>query len=245
MYSNEQSQRRQEKLQGKVLHLTDICATEQLEIDVKYNQESDTEMTSETLDKKQGEESSHDFKDHCLTQKDLSIQGNSTEIQSKLENGGRPEQEWEENESLMDLSMEGLDSPMKFVNGLDNRSLKEEDDDNEDEEELATDLSKLHLGVSDTSDSNTLDGLQPVPNKMCEVSADDPNMAFCTLANREELNPEEDSVHHCLYQFTRNETLTEANKLLCDVCTQRHCGPKKHISMTDFFKYIPVCFLSG
>ncbi|XP_071289522.1 ubiquitin carboxyl-terminal hydrolase 16-like isoform X2 [Agelaius tricolor] len=126
--------------------------------------------------------------------------------------------------------MEGLDSPMKFVNGLDNLSLKEEDDDNEDEEELATDFSKLHLGASDTSDTNTVDGLQPVPNKTYEVSTDDPEVAFCTLANREELNPEEDSVHHCLYQFTRNETLTETNKLLCDVCTQRHCGPKNNLS---------------
>ncbi|XP_053828070.1 ubiquitin carboxyl-terminal hydrolase 16 isoform X2 [Vidua macroura] len=220
------SQHRQEKLQGRVLHLTDLCTTEQPEIDVEYNQESETEMSSETVDKKQEEESSHDCKDHCLTQKDLSIQGNSTEIKSRHENAGKTEQECEENESLVDLSMEGLDSPMKFVNGLDNLSLKEEDD-SEDEEELATDFSKLHLGASDTS---TLDGLQPVPNKMCEVSTDDPETAFCTLANREELNPEEDSIHHCLYQFTCNETLTETNKLLCDVCTQRHCGPKNNLS---------------
>lgn len=221
------SQRRQQKLQGKVLHLTDLCATEQPEIDVEYNQESETEVSSETLDKKQEEESSHDCKDHCLTQKDLSIQGDSTEIQSRHENTGKPEQECEENESLTDLSMEGLDSPMKFVNGLDTLSLKEEDD-NEDEEELVTDFSKLHLGATE-SDMSTLDGLQPIPNKTCEVSMDDPETAFCTLANREELNPEEDSIHHCLYQFTRNETLTETNKLLCDVCTQRHCGPKNNI----------------
>ncbi|XP_059349381.1 ubiquitin carboxyl-terminal hydrolase 16 isoform X3 [Ammospiza nelsoni] len=225
-----QSQRRQEKLQGKVLHLAYLCTTEQPETDVKYNQESDTEMSSKTLDKKQEKESSHDCKDYCLTQKDLSIQGNSRELQSRHENGGKPEQEWEENESLVDLSMEGLDSPVKFVNGLDNLSLEEEDDDNENEEELTMDFSKLHLSASDTSDTNTLDGLQPVPNKTCEVSTDDPEMAFCTLANREELNPEEDSVHHCLYQFTRNETLTETNKLLCDVCTQRHFGPKNNIS---------------
>ncbi|XP_030145557.4 ubiquitin carboxyl-terminal hydrolase 16 isoform X2 [Taeniopygia guttata] len=223
------SQRHQEKLKGKMLHLTDLCTTEQPEIDVECNRESETEMSSETLDKKPEEESSDDCKDRCLTQKDLSIQGNSTEIQSKDGNAGKTEQECEENESLMDLSMEGLDSPMKFVNGLDNLSLKEEDD-NEEEEELATDFSKLHLGASDTSDTSTLDGLQPVPNKTCEVSMDDPETAFCTLANREELNPEEDSIHHCLYQFTRNETLTETNKLLCDVCTQRHCGPKNNIS---------------
>lgn len=235
MYSNVQSQRRQQKLQEKMLPLTSLCTTKQPEIDVEYNQESETEISSETLDKKQEEESSHDCKDHGLTQKDLSIQENSTEIQGRHENTGKPEQECEENESLTDLSMEGLDSPMKFVNGLDNLSLKEEDDDNEDEEELATDFSKLHLGASE-SDTSILDGLQPVPSKTCEVSRDDPETAFCTLANREELNPEEDSIHHCLYQFTRNETLTETNKLLCDVCTQRHCGPKNNIkSITNFF----------
>lgn len=236
MCPNVQSQRRQQKLQGKMLHLTDLSATEQPERDVEYNQESETEMSSETLEKKREEESPHDCKDHCLTQKDLSIQGNSSEIESKHENAGKPEEECEENESVTDLSMEGLDSPVKFVNGLDNLSLKEEDDDNEDEEELTTDFSKLQLGASE-SDMSTLDGLQPVPNKTCEVSRDDPETAFCTLANREELNPEEDSIHHCLYQFTRNETLTETNKLLCDVCTQRHCGPKNNIkSMTDFLK---------
>uniref|UniRef100_A0A8C0V781 Ubiquitin carboxyl-terminal hydrolase n=1 Tax=Cyanistes caeruleus TaxID=156563 RepID=A0A8C0V781_CYACU len=230
------SQRRQQKLQGKVFQLTDLCATEQPEVDVEYNQESETEISSETLEKKQEEESSHDCKDHCLTQKDLSIQGNSTEIQSRHENTGKPEQECEENEAFTDLSMEGLDSTMKFVNGLDNLSLKEEDDENEDEEELATDFSKLHLSASE-SDASTLDGLQPVPNKTCEVSTDDPETAFCTLANREELNPEEDSIHHCLYQFTRNETLTETNKLLCDVCTQRHCGPKNNIKSEKKYVY--------
>ncbi|XP_014108773.1 PREDICTED: ubiquitin carboxyl-terminal hydrolase 16 isoform X2 [Pseudopodoces humilis] len=230
------SQRRQQKLQGKVFQLTDLCATEQPEVDVEYNQESETEISSETLDKRQEEESSHDCKDHCLTQKDLSIQGNSTEIQSRHENTGKPEQECEENESFTDLSMESLDSAMKFVNGLDNLSLKEEDDENEDEEELAADFSKLHLSASE-SDASTLDGLQPVPNKTCEVSTDDPETAFCTLANREELNPEEDSIHHCLYQFTRNETLTETNKLLCDVCTQRHCGPKNNIKSEKKYVY--------
>ncbi|XP_061858186.1 ubiquitin carboxyl-terminal hydrolase 16 isoform X2 [Colius striatus] len=223
------SQRRQQKLQGKVLHLTDICVTEQLEKDVECNQESEAEISSETPDMKQEEESSSDCKDHCLTQKDLSIQGSSIEVQSMHENTGKPEQECVESESVMDLPMEGLDSPTKFVNGLDNLSLKDEDDENEDEEELATDFSKLHLGTSAESDTSTVDDLQTVPVKTCEVSTEDAERAFCTLANREDLNLEEGSIHHCLYQFTRNEKLTETNKLLCDVCTQRHYGPKKNI----------------
>uniref|UniRef100_A0A8C0EFS4 Ubiquitin carboxyl-terminal hydrolase 16 n=1 Tax=Bubo bubo TaxID=30461 RepID=A0A8C0EFS4_BUBBB len=229
------SQRRQQKLQGKVLHLTDICATEQSEKDVEYNQESETEINSETPDVKQEEESPNDH--HCLTEKDLSLQGDNTEVQSMHENTRKPEQECVENECLMDLPMEGLDSPIKFVNGLDNLSLKDEDDENEDEEELATDFSKLHLGANAESDTSTLDDLQTVPIKTCEVSTEDPETAFCTLANREDLNPEEGSIHHCLYQFTRNEKLTETNKLLCDVCTQRRYGPKKNIKSEKKYVY--------
>lgn len=229
-----QSQRRQQKLQGKVLHLTDICATEQPEKDVEYNQESEAEIDSEMPDMKQEEESSNDCKDCCLTQKDLSIQGNSTEVQSMHENAGKPEQECVEKESFRDLPMEGLDCPGGLVNGFDNVSLKDEDDENN-EEELATDFSKLQLGPNAESDMSTLDDLQSVPIKTCEVLTEDPETAFCTLANREDLNLEEGSIHHCLYQFTRNEKLTENNKLLCDVCTQRHYGPKKTIkSMTNY-----------
>ncbi|XP_075027061.1 ubiquitin carboxyl-terminal hydrolase 16 isoform X3 [Calonectris borealis] len=230
------SQRRQQKLQGKVLHLTDICATEQSEKDVEYNQESEAEINSETPDMKQEEESSNDCKDHCLTQKDLSVQGNSAEVQSMHENTGKPEQE-RVGKSLVDLPMEGLDSPIKFANGLDDLSLKDEDVENEDEEELATDFSKLHVGASAESDTSILDDLQTVPIKTCEVSTEDPETAFCTLANREDLNPEEGSIHHCLYQFTRNEKLTETNKLLCDVCTQRHYGPKKNIKSEKKYVY--------
>uniref|UniRef100_A0A8C4V041 Ubiquitin carboxyl-terminal hydrolase n=1 Tax=Falco tinnunculus TaxID=100819 RepID=A0A8C4V041_FALTI len=197
------SQRRQQKLQGKVLHFTDICATEQSEKDVEYNQESEVEINSETCDMKQEEELSDYCKDHCLTQKDLSIQGDNTEVQSMHENTGKTEQGCIEKEFFMDLPMEGSDSP---------------DDENEDEED-------------------TLDDLQTVPVKTCEVSTEDPETAFCTLANREDLNPEEGSIHHCLYQFTRNEKLTETNKLLCDVCTQRHYGPKKNTKSEKKYIY--------
>ncbi|KFW89970.1 Ubiquitin carboxyl-terminal hydrolase 16, partial [Phalacrocorax carbo] len=228
------SQRRQQKLQGKVLHLTDICATEQSEKDVENNQESEAEINSETPDMKQEEESSNDCKDHCLTQKDLSIQGNSTEVQSMHGNTGKPEQECVENEFLMDLPMEDLDSPIKFLNGLDNSSLKDEDDENEDEEEFTTDFSKLHLDTSAESDTNIFDDLQTAPIKLREVSTEDPETAFCTLANREDLNPEEGSIHHCLCQFTRNEKLTENNKLLCEICTQRHYGPKKNMKSEKY-----------
>uniref|UniRef100_A0A8C4JNT0 Ubiquitin carboxyl-terminal hydrolase n=1 Tax=Dromaius novaehollandiae TaxID=8790 RepID=A0A8C4JNT0_DRONO len=151
-----------------------------------------------------------------------------TDVQSMHENTGKPEQEHVENDSYMDLPMENLDSPIRFVNGLDNLSLRE-DDDNEEEEELATDFSNLHLCANTESDISILDDLQSVPTKIREVVTEDPETAFCTLANREDLNLEEGSIHHCLYQFTHNEKLSETNKLLCDVCTRRHCGPKKSL----------------
>uniref|UniRef100_A0A8C3BAX7 Ubiquitin carboxyl-terminal hydrolase 16 n=1 Tax=Cairina moschata TaxID=8855 RepID=A0A8C3BAX7_CAIMO len=229
------SQRRQQKLQGKVLQLTDICATEQSEKDVEYNQEREADINSETPDVKQEEESSNDCKDHCLTHEDLSVEGTEREVQNMLENTGKPEQECAEKESLMDLPTEVLDSPVKLVNGLDNLSLKDEDDENEDEEGLATDFSKIHLNDNVESDMSILNDLQTIPAKTCEVLTEDPEMAFCTLANREDLNPEEGSIHHCLYQFTHNEKLSERNKLLCDVCTQRHCGPK---NMKSEKKYV-------
>ncbi|XP_030317088.1 ubiquitin carboxyl-terminal hydrolase 16 isoform X1 [Calypte anna] len=224
------SQRRQKKLQEKVLHLANICAAEQSEKDVEYNEESEGEINSETPDVSQEKESSNDCQDDCLTQKDLSIQENSTEVQSVHENTVKTEQEYH-----MDLPLEGLGCPGKFVNGLDNLSLNDEND--EDEDELTTDFSKLHLGANAESDMSTLDDLQSSPLKTCEVSTEDPETAFCTLANREDLNPEESSIYHCLYQFTRNEKLTETNKLLCDVCTQRNYGPKKNIKSENKYVY--------
>lgn len=71
----------------------------------------------------------------------------------------------------------------------------------------------------------------PTPGtKVYEVVNEDPETAFCTLANREAFNTDECSVQHCLYQFTRNEKLRDANKLLCEVCTRRqYSGPKANM----------------
>ncbi|KAH0501493.1 Ubiquitin carboxyl-terminal hydrolase 16 [Microtus ochrogaster] len=66
--------------------------------------------------------------------------------------------------------------------------------------------------------------------KVYEVMNEDPETAFCTLANREAFSADECSIQHCLYQFTRNEKLQDANKLLCEVCTRRQgLGPKTNI----------------
>ncbi|XP_025889447.1 ubiquitin carboxyl-terminal hydrolase 16 isoform X1 [Nothoprocta perdicaria] len=229
------NQRRQQKLQGKVLHLTDICAIEQSEEDPECNEEIKAEVYSEKPDLKQEEELANDGEDPCLTQRDLSMQQNSANVQVLPENTGEPDQEHVEDESHTDLPMEDSESPIKFVNGLDHVPLK--DDDEEENEELATDFSKLQLCANTESDMSILDDLQTVPTKIHEVVTEDPETAFCTLASREDLNLEESSIHHCLYQFTRNEKLSETNKLLCDVCTQRHCGPKKNLKSEKKYIY--------
>ncbi|KAM8821510.1 ubiquitin carboxyl-terminal hydrolase 16 isoform 3-T3 [Eudromia elegans] len=233
------NQRRQQKLQGKVLHLTDICTVEQSEEDPEYNQEIKADVYSEKPDLKQEEESANACEDPCLTQKDSSMPQNSADVQLLPENTGEPEQEHVEDESHTDLPMEESESPVKFVNGLDNLPLKDDDDDDneEEEEELATDFSKLHLCANTESDISILGDLETVPTKIHEVVTEDPETAFCTLANREDLNLEESSIQHCLYQFTRNEKLSETNKLLCDVCTQRHCGPKKNLKSEKKYIY--------
>uniref|UniRef100_A0A674KA85 ubiquitinyl hydrolase 1 n=1 Tax=Terrapene triunguis TaxID=2587831 RepID=A0A674KA85_9SAUR len=216
------NQRRQQKIQGKVLQIT--SSMEQSEENVKEDKETKGEINSEVTDLKKEEESSSQCEELCLNQKDVNDQENSTDVHSAQESIKNPEQEYEDNETNMDVAMKGLVSTTECISGLDNLSVKE--DYHGEEEELATNLEKLHLDVATDSDMDILDDLHMAELKTYEVVNEDPETAFRTLANREDLNIEEGSILHCLYQFTRNEKLSEINKLLCDVCTQRHYGPK-------------------
>ncbi|XP_067421731.1 ubiquitin carboxyl-terminal hydrolase 16 isoform X2 [Emydura macquarii macquarii] len=218
------NQRRQQKIEGKVLQISNVCSTEQSEENVKEDKETKGEMKSEVTDLKQEEESSNQCEELCLNQKDLNDQENSTDVHSAHESIGFPEQEYEDNETNMDVTMEGLVSTIECISGLDSLSVKE--DYHGEQQELATNLEKLHLDVVTDSDMDILDDLHMAQSKTYEVVNEDPETAFCTLANREDVNIEEGSILHCLYQFTCNEKLSETNKLLCDVCTQRHYGPK-------------------
>ncbi|CAM4431398.1 unnamed protein product [Caretta caretta] len=218
------NQRRQQKIQGKVLQITNVCSMEQPEENVKEDKETKEEINSDVTDLKKEEESSNQCEELCLNQKDLNNQETSTDVHSAHESIEDPEQEYEDNETNMDVAMKGLVSTTECISELDNLSVKE--DDHGEEEELATNLEKLHLDVVTDSDMDILDDLHMAELKTYEVVNEDPETAFCTLANREDLNIEEGSILHCLYQFTRNEKLSEINKLLCDVCTQRRYGPK-------------------
>uniref|UniRef100_A0A8C8VPP9 Ubiquitin carboxyl-terminal hydrolase 16 n=1 Tax=Pelusios castaneus TaxID=367368 RepID=A0A8C8VPP9_9SAUR len=216
------NQRRQQKIQGKVLQISNVCSTTECEENVKEDKETKGEMNSEVTDLKQEEPSSNQCEELCLNQKDSNDQENRMDVYSAHESIGFPEQECEDNETSVDVTVEDLVSTTEHIVGLDNLSIK---DYHGEQQELATNLEKLHLDVTD-SDTDILDELHVAQPKTYEVVNEDPEIAFCSLANREDLNVEDGSILHCLYQFTCNEKLSETNKLLCDVCTQRRYGPK-------------------
>lgn len=99
--------------------------------------------------------------------------------------------------------------------------------------DITNGLKNLHLNAAihpDEINIEIVNDSHSPPAKVYEVMNEDPETAFCTLANREAFSTAECSIQHCLYQFTRNEKLQDANKLLCDVCTRRQGnGPKANI----------------
>ncbi|CAO2606038.1 Ubiquitin carboxyl-terminal hydrolase 16 [Lemmus lemmus] len=99
--------------------------------------------------------------------------------------------------------------------------------------DITSGLKNLNLNVAIHPDEINIeilnDSHSPV-TKVYKVMNEDPETAFCTLANRETFSADECSIQHCLYQFTRNEKLQDANKLLCEVCTRRQgYGPKADV----------------
>ncbi|KAJ6662479.1 hypothetical protein lerEdw1_011893 [Lerista edwardsae] len=222
------SQRHQQKIQGKVIQLTDLCATEKAEVDLSETVESNSE---DTCPKQEDEEKSNQCEEHCVGQKD-SINGEEMTVEAKNTEKDnediRNSDQGANNESRMDVPTEGSSSTIECVNQFDHLFLKE--DSLEEDGDITSDFNKLSLDAEHDDDDDDLNMLNEPGNsetKVYQVVNEDPETAFCTLANRDALSTEEGSILHCLYQFTHNEKLCENNKLLCDVCTRRQlCGPK-------------------
>ncbi|XP_053165484.1 ubiquitin carboxyl-terminal hydrolase 16 [Hemicordylus capensis] len=227
------NQRRQQKFQEKVIHLTDTSTTEKT--DLNCSNET-VESISEVTGLKQ--EELNQCEEHCMDQKDnLDGQVMTTEVQNPekhYENTESSDQE-ANNEATMngfnqedansETTPEGLVPTIECINKFDHLSLKEVSV--EEDEDMTSDFKLPFDAEPDDDEVDNLNELYNSEAKIYEVVNEDPETAFCTLANREALNAEEGSIIHCLYQFTRNEKLCENNKLLCDVCTRRQlCGPK-------------------
>lgn len=222
-----QNQRRQQKIQGKVLHLNDICT-----IDRPEDNEYEVEMSL------QGEgdiKSNHSLqeevihKEYCvINQRDLN--GREKMIETVNDNQKSTEEVDMKNVNI-DNNLEVLAFfPTECTQNLNGTYLKEG---NNGEVDISSGFKNLNLNAvlqPDEIDIEILSDSHTPGTKSYEVVNEDPETAFCTLANREDFNTDECSVQHCLYQFTRNEKLRDANKLLCEVCTRRQCnGPKANI----------------
>ncbi|XP_007941702.1 ubiquitin carboxyl-terminal hydrolase 16 [Orycteropus afer afer] len=220
------NQRRQQKIQGKVLLLSDICT-----IDHPENNECDAEASlQDKTDVKSNDTSPKEVtdKENCVNQKDLN--GQEKMIENVTDNQKSTEEVDVKNVNL-DNDLEVLaSSPTEYTENLNGVYMKEGSNGEVDISSgfknlnLNADLQPEEISIEILNDSHT-----PGTN-IYEVINEDPETAFCTLANREAFSTNEWSIEHCLYQFTRNEKLQDANKLLCEVCTRRQCNrPKANI----------------
>nr|XP_058921417.1 ubiquitin carboxyl-terminal hydrolase 16 isoform X5 [Kogia breviceps] len=219
------NQRRQQKIQGKVLHLNDVCAIdhpEDNECEVEMSLQQEVDIKSNHISQ---EEVIHE--EYCVNQKDLN--GHEKMIGSITDNQKSTEEVGMKNVN-MDNDLEVLASPAECTRNLNGAYMKEG---SSGEVDISSGFKNLNLNAALQPDEINLEILnddRSPGTKVYEVVNEDPETAFCTLANREAFSTDECSVQHCLYQFTRNEKLRDANKLLCEVCTRRqHSGPKANI----------------
>ncbi|KFO21573.1 ubiquitin carboxyl-terminal hydrolase 16 isoform X1 [Fukomys damarensis] len=220
------NQRRQQKIQGKVLHLNDIYTVDHPEEDNECEDEIplQEEVDIESSHISQEEVTHEEF---CVNQKDLNVQEKA--IESTTDN----QKSIEEVDIInvnMDNDLEDLASSTECTRTSEGACLEEE---SRGEVDISSDFKHLNLNGALEPDEINIeilnDGHIPAA-KVYEVVNEDPETAFYTLANREAFSTDECSIQHCLYQFTRNEKLRDANKLLCEVCTWRQCnGPKANI----------------
>ncbi|XP_033274046.1 ubiquitin carboxyl-terminal hydrolase 16 isoform X6 [Orcinus orca] len=219
------NQRRQQKIQGKVLHLNDVYAIdhpEGNECEVEMSLQREVDIKSNHISQ---EEVIH--KEYCVNQKDLN--GHEKMIESVTDNQKSTEEVDMKNVN-MDNDLKVLASPAECTRNLNGAYMKEGSNG---EVDISSGFKNLNLNAALQPDEINLEILNDdhTPGtKVYEVVNEDPETAFCTLANREAFSTDECSIQHCLYQFTRNEKLRDANKLLCEVCTRRqYSGPKANI----------------
>ncbi|XP_036059082.1 ubiquitin carboxyl-terminal hydrolase 16 isoform X1 [Onychomys torridus] len=217
------NQRRQQKIQEKVLHLNDICTTghtEDNEHEAEMSLPGEVEVDIESNHVSQEEVIHTEF---YVNEKDLNglekMIESTTDSQCLEALGVRSvnrENDLEIVTSATECTRdafleEGTNGELDITNGLKNLNLN-----------AAIHPDEINIEILNDNHSPAA--------KVYEVMNEDPETAFCTLANREAFSTDECSIQHCLYQFTRNEKLQDANKLLCEVCTRRQGnGPKANI----------------
>ncbi|XP_016071978.1 PREDICTED: ubiquitin carboxyl-terminal hydrolase 16 isoform X1 [Miniopterus natalensis] len=217
------NQRRQQKIQGKVLHLNEICTFDPPEDDereVEMSVQGEVDIKSDHISQ---EEVAN--KEYCVNQKDLNGQEEMTESVTVSQKSA---EDVDMKSPSVDSELEVLSSsPTNCPGDLNGAFL---DEGGSGEADISRGFRNLHLDAALHPDDIHLEILNgsPAPRtKVYEFVNQDPETAFCTLANRDASSADECSIQHCLYQFTQNEKLRDANKLLCEVCTRRQCSAPK------------------
>ncbi|XP_015679185.1 ubiquitin carboxyl-terminal hydrolase 16 [Protobothrops mucrosquamatus] len=222
------NQRHQQKFQEKVIHLTESDVTEKTGADHDCNKQR-IESNCDIKCLKPGEEESlNTCKEHCVDKKCIDEQESTIQVQfaeKHNENADSCDQE-ANNEVNLDVSIKDFVPTTECVNNFEDLHLKEDKD--EEYEDIISDFSKLFLEEEEPSDdTDSLLEFYDFEMQTYEVVNEDPETAFCTLRDRDTMNIEENSILHCLNQFTHTEKLCENNKLLCEVCTRNQlCGIK-------------------
>ncbi|EPQ15109.1 Ubiquitin carboxyl-terminal hydrolase 16 [Myotis brandtii] len=217
------NQRRQQKIQGKVFHFNDVCALDHLEdneCEAKMSVQGEVDIKSDHISQEEVVN-----EEYCVNQNDLN--GQEKMIENVTDN-----QKFTEDVDVKSVSVDNdlevlSSSPTDCPGSLNGACL---DAGGGGEVDISRGFQNLHLDAALHPDDIHLEILNgsPAPGTtLYECVGQDPETAFCTLANRDASSADECSIQHCLYQFTQNEKLRDANKLLCEVCTRRQCGAPK------------------
>ncbi|ELV13191.1 Ubiquitin carboxyl-terminal hydrolase 16 [Tupaia chinensis] len=180
--------------------------------------------------------------EYCVSQKDLDGQEKVIEI---VTDNQKSTEEVDIRNMNMDNDLEALaSSPIECTRNLNGAYLNEG---SSGEVDITSGFKNLSLNATLQPEEINIEILSDSHSPgttVYEVVNEDPETAFCTLANREAFSTDECSIQHCLYQFTRNEKLRDANKLLCEVCTRRqYNGSKTNIKDdTPPEESIPLAF---
>ncbi|KAM4795624.1 ubiquitin carboxyl-terminal hydrolase 16 [Rhinophrynus dorsalis] len=174
-----------------------------------------------------------------VTQEESQNVENNSEIQlNNIGNDTGIDTENMENILKMPVVMSNGDADHVCVNGDD--EVQEETSDNLNDnavtslcvkDELTNHLNKLSLSPDlepNQIEIEIIDDHEKFSTRFYEVVNEDPKVAFCTLSDRKDLQPDECSVLSCLYRFTHKENLTGNNQLLCNVCTKKHASRQKN-----------------
>ncbi|XP_034284871.1 ubiquitin carboxyl-terminal hydrolase 16 [Pantherophis guttatus] len=222
------NQRHQQKFQEKVIHLTDNDVAEKTEADHDCNKQTIESNSDIRCLKPEEEESLNTCEEHCVDKKCVDEPESIVQVpitEKHDENADSCDQE-ANNEVNLDVSIKEFVPATECVNKFDDLHLKEDKD--EEDDDIISDFSKLFLEEEEPSDdTDSLHEFYGFETQTYEVVNEDPETAFCSLADSNTINIEENSILHCLNQFTRIEKLCENNKLLCEVCTRNQlCGIK-------------------